>query len=637
MKRITQIFSFLSLLLLWTGNAKAEVQPVTDASTLKNGDVIYLYSPCTDFEASGKHYFCTSTSMKTSTLDAVNYYMMEFVSVSNDASQHFRLRRYVDNMYVPKAIEGESVIGNMVSQAEEAAVFTFAAASSNLPADEKYDTDWKDKMFRLATTYTSGTGEEKIVYLNANDVNEMPQYSAETGSWSVWGVYAASVSAVKLTYNLKDEDGKDLGSPYTQYVSGGSYPQLPASMIKDFCSYTYPSGNIPTNVSEVTKDVTVHYGYPFKVSGDETPTYWYFLEIGNPNDMSAGYGIVHAAQRYAFIQLDKSRTDFSKEDRRDLWCFTGDPYNGFKLVNGIGDKTLAGPLSSSIDGGKYSYPIPYDESDIQSDWTNLWEVTKSTAVNGVTGFYLNPKGVSTNKMSIREIEDMASGNKTYRLAYWTDGTGVSSTFSVSNALKNELTLNDGGDGYAYSTLYMPYAVMVDDATEVYYGKENGDCVNMELIKEGSHFVPANTGVLLRKEASSAATTALTLANSTAEDPEVSEDVNLFRGVTKDSVYTVKEKLYVFSKGSKGLGFYHPSTVGGQQLLKANKAFIDKENAAQALRLSFNNEAATGIADIAGEMDEAGMNAPVYDLSGRRVATPVKGGIYIRGGKKVFVK
>ena len=29
--------------------------------------------------------------------------------------------------------------------------------------------------------------------------------------------------------------------------------------------------------------------------------------------------------------------------------------------------------------------------------------------------------------------------------------------------------------------------------------------------------------------------------------------------------------------------------------------------------------------------------PVYDLSGRRIAHPTQGGIYIRGGKKVVVK
>ena len=36
------------------------------------------------------------------------------------------------------------------------------------------------------------------------------------------------------------------------------------------------------------------------------------------------------------------------------------------------------------------------------------------------------------------------------------------------------------------------------------------------------------------------------------------------------------------------------------------------------------------------VDNAANNAPVFDLTGRRVVAPVKGGIYIMNGKK-FVK
>ena len=44
----------------------------------------------------------------------------------------------------------------------------------------------------------------------------------------------------------------------------------------------------------------------------------------------------------------------------------------------------------------------------------------------------------------------------------------------------------------------------------------------------------------------------------------------------------------------------------------------------------------GISDVIAR-PELDVNAPIYDLSGRRVLRTVKGGLYIQGGKKVIVK
>ena len=55
-------------------------------------------------------------------------------------------------------------------------------------------------------------------------------------------------------------------------------------------------------------------------------------------------------------------------------------------------------------------------------------------------------------------------------------------------------------------------------------------------------------------------------------------------------------------------------------------------ATNGLRLEFGG-ATTGITATE-TLNNA--NAPIYDLSGRRVANPVKG-IYVKGGKKIYVK
>lgn len=68
------------------------------------------------------------------------------------------------------------------------------------------------------------------------------------------------------------------------------------------------------------------------------------------------------------------------------------------------------------------------------------------------------------------------------------------------------------------------------------------------------------------------------------------------------------------------------------IMDFNQAYDDLQAAYDKLK----NAVLTGIDDI--ELDATtGNSGAVYDLSGRRVTAPVKGGIYVVGGKKILVK
>jgi hypothetical protein len=69
-------------------------------------------------------------------------------------------------------------------------------------------------------------------------------------------------------------------------------------------------------------------------------------------------------------------------------------------------------------------------------------------------------------------------------------------------------------------------------------------------------------------------------------------------------------------------------------LKAGKAYLQVPalNGTSALRLVLD-ETVTGINGVVTEKADA----PIYDLSGRRVLNTMKGGIYIQNGKKFIVK
>ena len=89
---------------------------------------------------------------------------------------------------------------------------------------------------------------------------------------------------------------------------------------------------------------------------------------------------------------------------------------------------------------------------------------------------------------------------------------------------------------------------------------------------------------------------------------------------------------VFGTNAGNVGFYKP--VAALTTIAANKAFIAASSlttGAGAIALNFGGNT-TGInnAVVASE------NAPIFDLSGRRVVKAVKGGVYIQNGKK-FVK
>ena len=82
-----------------------------------------------------------------------------------------------------------------------------------------------------------------------------------------------------------------------------------------------------------------------------------------------------------------------------------------------------------------------------------------------------------------------------------------------------------------------------------------------------------------------------------------------------------------------IGFFKPSD--SMTSLGANRAYI-RANSTYATGLTVGFGQVEGIGQATMETTD-NANAPIYDLSGRRVNQLTKGGIYIKGGKKVIVK
>lgn len=189
----------------------------------------------------------------------------------------------------------------------------------------------------------------------------------------------------------------------------------------------------------------------------------------------------------------------------------------------------------------------------------------------------------------------------------------------------ELDINMvAAQGGAYTSIYLPFAVTLDEGTKAYAGKvsDTKDVLNMTKL---GNVVPAETPVVLVSDNAGAHT--LTIGGTA--DAVANNDLE---GTLTPIVFDGNKTDYlIFGIASEKAGFY---TSAGTQI-SANKAYLPASLVAaeQTVKMNFGGEA-TGIEAIE-KADNA--KAPIYDLSGRRVMNTAKGGIYIQNGRKFIVK
>lgn len=207
------------------------------------------------------------------------------------------------------------------------------------------------------------------------------------------------------------------------------------------------------------------------------------------------------------------------------------------------------------------------------------------------------------------------------LNYWGTAPEGRIKWYIIEATDVEVALNTAGDA-SYATTYLPFAVSNVEGATAYIGKvvkqENKKILHATAIEGG---IPANTGVIL-KGAANEDKAVLTLGKATSDVQN-----NALTGTLVEKDYTNE---LVFGVNKNVVGFY--SMAAGKKI-GANKAYLEA-TAAQAMKLVFDGDV-TGIENVMGEAADA--NAPIYDLTGRRVMKAVKGGLYIQNGKKFIAQ
>lgn len=188
---------------------------------------------------------------------------------------------------------------------------------------------------------------------------------------------------------------------------------------------------------------------------------------------------------------------------------------------------------------------------------------------------------------------------------------------------HDVTFTASTDGKAYATLKLPFATTIPAGVTAYKKVDGTESsVKLEVYKNENEVLPANTPVLLQANEAGEKTFA-------PAEYKAKEETG-FSGTLAATAVTAAN-TYILAKDGDAVKFCKLSAASNT--VNANKAYLTLTTAAaNALNFDFGG-VATGIENAVA--DKAN-NAPIYDLSGRRVMNAVKGGIYIQNGKK-FVK
>ena len=200
------------------------------------------------------------------------------------------------------------------------------------------------------------------------------------------------------------------------------------------------------------------------------------------------------------------------------------------------------------------------------------------------------------------------------LNWWYDNDGNAKWYLIE-ATDIEVALHAAGTK-SYATTYLPFSVSAAQGAELYTGELNGNVMNLTKSHTG---VAAEQRIVLVRE-SSATKAVLTIGEGTATGKGLV-------GTLAPKAVEAKSVLTLGRSGSE-VGFF--AFTGTQ--IDANKAYVEKTAGASAVMINFGE--VTGIENA---VAPEAANAPLYDLSGRRVVKAVKGGLYIQNGKKFIAR
>lgn len=454
-------------------------------------------------------------------------------------------------------------------------------------ADNAADTKWKIANITGAPDYVSiisatATATQTDCYWNCTGTN------ADWNLKGIGGYFAASANG-RSHWTIAEVSDADIATAKTNFAN--IYSTIPAAQISDKLGY-YSQALI----DEVKSNIT--YEADAKTAYNSVPPFAELINLpvdGKAYKMYGLFSAVGGVRAKAYL----------KSNENDVFIMQKQADGRYKIVSSKADEqNLIYTGDGSQAGKKVSLFNITVRSRIDFGALNLVTAEKFTA-----NVCINKDGSALNQYSTGS--DNSSWSTEWYFEEATDYAGHAVTFTEST------------DGKAYATLNLPFATTIPAGVTAYEMVNNtGSSVKLEVYKNEKEVLPANTPVLLQANEAGKKT----FAPATYKAQETTG----FSGTLAATAVTAAN-TYILAKDGDAVKFCKLSATNNT--VNANKAYFTlTAAAANALNFDFGG-VATGIENAVA--DKAN-NAPIYDLSGRRVMNAVKGGIYIQNGKK-FVK
>lgn len=454
---------------------------------------------------------------------------------------------------------------------------------------------------------TNKKKENHYIYVCANSKTELSYWfydeltaadnASNTAKFRFYKVEYDVPTPVTVTYNYL-MDGNVKKSVKYNCMTKGEFPnptELPA-----YVSVVKPEGIVKDEDNNKTFNLDCIINLPFKTSDDSKKHYYYFQ---NSNDTQTRLFANGGSLNFR----KDSQAENLNNVNGDLWYVTGNPFDGYKFHNVGANKTATSNLilsTSSLCHLNLGAATGNEKWYLQQITNNEFAIY----ANGCTWHYNNG---SVN----------FKGNDTQTVL-----TDAAYAFTLTAATIT-LPLNySEADDARFATTCLPYAVEVADAkgtVETFAGKLNSEKTELTMVKVNA--VPANQGIII-KGASSDESVVLNVIDA-AETID-----NDLQGNTQE--LTDLTGVYSFGRanGDGKVGFFRSTN----STLRANRAFVKIDNSAsQSIAMNFNGTVSS--IESVNTNNATMSNAPVYDLTGRRVMKMVKGNLYIQNGKKFIAQ
>ncbi len=270
----------------------------------------------------------------------------------------------------------------------------------------------------------------------------------------------------------------------------------------------------------------------------------------------------------------------------------------------------------------------------KADWTNM-TVTSNMSIYGCLNFGGKRYEDATKNQSnfILKVENGKVAYDAYNTNELVNDKHSTAFRFEEVSYPNTVTFNAVSDVEGVShlaTFSAPFATVVPEGVTAYYVEttdRDNSTATMKAIEAGKA-IPANAGVILTSTTGDEAT----MIPATTETAAELTGNKLGNSAGAAKTIADADHAYILSAVEGQTAFYK-GKVG--TTLGMNKAYLtlNEAGAPEAISMNFGGNV-TGINQIVNAEQN---NAPVYDLTGRRVVRTVKGGLYIKGGNKFIAR